>query len=98
MGFVMKRMVVIALVWLALFSGITVAEAKDCKPLYVAKGPLTQPGQFDAERSAKAKWRAEIAHKYSSDYADWDKAESKKIECREIAEYFERWAEAIPCR
>jgi hypothetical protein len=78
--------------------GASSAQAEDCKPLYVAKGPLTQPGQFNAERSAKAQWRAEIAHKYSSDYADWDKAESKKIECREIAEYFERWAEAIPCR
>jgi len=88
----------LAVAALAAILGTSSAQAKDCKPLYVAKGPLTQPSQFDAERSAKHYWKGYVARLYGSEYADWDNAESKKIECREIAEYFECWAEAIPCR
>ncbi|HUU23977.1 MAG TPA: hypothetical protein VMW68_00210 [Methyloceanibacter sp.] len=76
----------------------TVAEARSCKPAYTAMGPLTQPTQHDAERSAKVQWKTEIAHRYGSDYADWDKAQSQEMECEEIAEYFRCWATATPCR
>ena len=94
----MKRMMIVAGTGLALLSSISLAEAKDCKPLYTAEGPLTQPSQWDAERSAKHYWKGHVAKLYGSKYADWDKAELKKIECREIAEYFQCWAEAEPCR
>ncbi len=74
------------------------AEARDCRPLYRAMGPLTQPSQGDAERMARQTWRTQVAHKYGSDYADWGKAKSRKVECEEIAKYFRCWAEAKPCR
>lgn len=78
--------------------GVVSAEARDCKPLYTAMGPLTQPSQGDAERMAKQTWRTQVAQKYGSDFADWDKAEAQMIECEEAAEYFRCWAEAEPCR
>ena len=72
---VLKWMMIIAGAGLTLFSGIAMAEAKDCKPLYTAEGPLTQPSQWDAERSAKHYWKGHVAKLYGSKYADWDKAE-----------------------
>lgn len=40
--------------------GVVSAEARDCKPLYTAMGPLTQPSQGDAERMAKQTWRTQV--------------------------------------
>jgi hypothetical protein len=91
------RLSIMAMTAVALL-GATFAEARDCKPAYTAMGPLTQPSELDAERSAEAQWRTEVAHKYGSNYADWDKAKSRKMECEEIAEYFRCWATAQPCR
>ncbi|MCB1472484.1 MAG: hypothetical protein H6878_05370 [Rhodobiaceae bacterium] len=87
-----------ALIALGLMGAVSPARAADCKPLWTAAGPPTQPSQLDAERTAINTWRAQVNHKYGRAYADWDKAGSKKISCEERAEYFFCWAEAEPCR
>ena len=92
------RKALLALALLAGVSAVSPASAADCKPLWTAAGPPTQPSQLDAERTAINTWRAQVNHKYGKAYADWDKAKSKKVECEERAEYFFCWAEAEPCR
>jgi hypothetical protein len=94
----MPRMLVVVLIALTAMTGVPPAAARECKPLYTAQGPLTQPSQGDAERMAKQAWKTQVARKYGSDYADWDKASSHNMECEESAEYFRCWAEAEPCR
>jgi hypothetical protein len=74
------------------------AEARDCKPLQMDMGPPAQPAQYHAERVAIHTWERHVLELHGKDFADWEKAQSKKISCEQFGEYHQCWIEGRPCR
>lgn len=70
-----------------------------CLPAVTAQGGIAGPSQSDAERVARNEWRGIVARNHGREYADWDAAAGRKMECITFNEDSHQcWATASPCR